>query len=258
MFFSDAEYSRSGCCYHSQNKRPSGLLLINQKPQIMRKALEILNPDAAGIDIGSKYFFVDAGEEEIKVFPTYTEGCNATRDYLLERKIKTVAMESTGVYWVILHSVLEEAGIEVYLVNGRDAKAVPGRKSDVKDCQWLRQLHTYGLLRKSFIPNENIRTLRSYMRLRQDHIPATATQIRLMQKSLTLMNIRITEVISDITGASGIRMIEAILEGERNPEVLAAMCHQKILEHKREVLLKSLEGTYSDDHLFAITQAHQT
>lgn len=224
----------------------------------MRKTLEIMNPDAAGIDIGSRNFFVDAGEEEIKVFPTYTEGCNAVRDYLLQRKIKTVAMESTGVYWVILHSVLEEAGLEVYLVNGRDAKNVPGRKSDVKDCQWLRQLHSYGLLRKSFIPDENIRTLRNYMRLRQDHIRATATQIRLMQKALTLMNIRLAEVISDITGASGMKMIEAILKGVRDPEELAAMCHQKILLNKKEVLLKSLEGTYREDHLFALEQAYKT
>jgi transposase len=224
----------------------------------MRKTLEIMNPDAAGIDIGSRNFFVDAGEEEIKVFPTYTEGCNAVRDYLLQRKIKTVAMESTGVYWVILHSILEEAGLEVYLVNGRDAKNVPGRKSDVKDCQWLRQLHSYGLLRKSFRPDENIRTLRNYMRLRQDHIRATATQIRLMQKALTLMNIRLAEVISDITGASGIKMIEAILKGVRDPEELSAMCHQKILLNKKEVLLKSLEGTYREDHLFALEQAYKT
>lgn len=224
----------------------------------MGKTLEIVHPDAAGIDIGSRSFFVDAGEEEIKMFSTFTDGCHALRDYLLTKKIKTVAMESTGVYWVILYAVLEEGGIEVYLVNGRDAKAVPERKSDVKDCQWLRQLHAYGLLRKSFIPDESIRTLRNYMRLRQDHIRATAMQIRLMQKALTLMNIRLTEVISDITGASGIKMIEAILQGERNPEVLAAMCHQKILLHKKENLLKSLEGVYSEDHLFALEQAYET
>ena len=224
----------------------------------MKKTLEIVHPNAAGIDIGSRGFFVDAGEEEIKIFPTFTEGCHGVRDYLHSKNITTVAMESTGVYWVILHAVLEEAGIEVYLVNGRDAKNVPGRKSDVKDCQWLRQLHSYGLLRKSFIPDESIRTLRNYMRLRQDHIRATATQIRLMQKALTLMNIRFTEVISDISGASGIKMIEAILQGERRPEVLAMLCHPKILENKKDNLLKSLEGVYSEDHLFALSQAYQT
>jgi transposase len=148
----------------------------------MSKVLEVVHPQAAGIDVGSTHFFVDAGVGEVVNFPTYTEGCHALRDYLLKHRIQTVAMESTGVYWVILHAVLEDVGIEVYLVNGRDVKNVPGRKSDVKDCQWLRQLHAYGLQRKSFIPPENIRVLRGYMRLRQDHIRAQATQTRLMQK----------------------------------------------------------------------------
>ncbi|MBL0310801.1 MAG: IS110 family transposase [Bacteroidetes bacterium] len=224
----------------------------------MGKALEIVHPEAAGIDIGSKSFFVDAGEEEVKVFPTYTEGCYALRDYLKTQGIKTVAMESTGVYWVILYAVLEEAGIEVYLVNGRDAKNVPGRKSDVKDCQWLRQLHAYGLLKKSFIPDENIRRLRSYMRLRQDHIRAQATQTHLMQKALTQMNVRLTEVISDIMGASGSKMIAAILEGERDPEVLVSYCHESILKKKKDLVLKALQGDYRQEHLFALKQAHQT
>ena len=112
----------------------------------MKKNLDIVHPAAAGIDIGSRSFYVDAGEENIRVFPTFTDDCNALRDYLLLQKVTTVAMESTGVYRVVLYSVLEEAGIEVYLVNGRDVKNLPGRKSDVKDCQWLRQLHSYGLL----------------------------------------------------------------------------------------------------------------
>jgi transposase len=224
----------------------------------MSKGLEVVHPHAAGIDIGSRSFYVDAGEEEVKVFPTYTEGCHALRDYLKKRKIKTVAMESTGVFWVILYAVLEEASIDVYLVNGRDVKNVPGRKSDVKDCQWLRQLHSYGLLKKSFIPNENIRQLRSYMRLRQDHIRAQATQTHLMQKALTQMNVRLTEVISDIMGASGSSMISAILEGERNPEVLVMYCHESILKTKKELVLKALQGEYRNEHLFALRQAHQT
>ena len=135
----------------------------------MKQKLEVIHPYAAGIDIGSKEFYVDAGEETIRIFPTFTFDCNALKDYLLSQKISTVAMESTGVYWTVLYSILEEAGIEVYLVNGRDVKNLPGRKSDVKDCQWLRQLHSYGLLRKSFIPKGDIRIVRSYLRLRQDH-----------------------------------------------------------------------------------------
>lgn len=224
----------------------------------MSKALEVVHPHAAGIDVGSRSFFVDAGEEEVKVFPTYTEGCHALRDYLKTKNITTAAMESTGVFWVILYSVLEDAGIEVYLVNGRDVKNVPGRKSDVKDCQWLRQLHSYGLLKKSFIPDGNIRQLRSYMRLRQDHIRAQATQVHLMQKALTQMNVRLTEVISDIMGASGSKMIAAILEGERNPEVLVEFCHESILKTKRELVIKALQGEYRDEHMFALRQAHQT
>lgn len=154
--------------------------------------------------------------------------------------------------------MLEEAGIEVYLVNGREVRNVPGRKSDVKDCQWLRQLHSYGLLRKSFIPDDKIRTLRSYTRLRQDHIRALATQVHLMQKSFTQMNIRLAEVISDITGASGLRIIQAILQGERNPDVLVSLCENSILKRKRELVLKALEGNYRPEHLFALKQAYDT
>jgi transposase len=223
-----------------------------------KKDLEIVHPRAAGIDIGSKSFYVDAGADEVKVFPTYTEGCHALRDYLKEKRITTVAIESTGVYWVILYAVLEDAGIDVFLVNGRDVKNVPGRKSDVKDCQWLRQLHTYGLLKKSFIPNDEIRRLRSYMRLRQDHIRANAQQAHLMQKALTQMNVRLPEVINDIMGASGSAMIAAILDGERDPHVLVEHCHHSILKTKKELVIKALQGEYREEHLFALNHAHQT
>jgi transposase len=224
----------------------------------MKKVLEIIHPQAAGIDIGSKNFFVDAGEEEVKIFPTYTEGCHNLRDYLKSQKVTTVAMESTGVYWVILYGVLEDAGIEVFLVNGRDVKNVPGRKSDIKDCQWLRQLHCYGLLKKSFIPKDHIRKLRSYMRLRQDHIRSQATQTHLMQKALTLMNIRLTEALNDIMGASGSKMIYEILKGERDPNRLVEYCHISILNSKKELVIKSLEGEYREEHLFALQHAYQT
>jgi len=224
----------------------------------MAKPLEIVYPHACGIDIGSRNFYVDAGEDKIRVFPTFTADCNAVRDYLVSLGITTVAMESTGVYWVILYAVLEEASIEVFLVNGRDVKNVPGRKSDVKDCQWLRQLHSYGLLRKSFIPDGDIRKVRSYVRLRQDHIRAAATQVLLMQKALTQMNIRLTEVINDISGASGMRILTAILEGERNPLVLTELCEGSILKKKREQVVKSLEGHYSEEHLFALGHAFLT
>lgn len=224
----------------------------------MKKSLEVIHHHAAGIDIGSRSFYVDAGDEEVKIFPTYTEGCRQLRDYLKEKRITTVAMESTGVYWVILYGILEEAGIEVYLVNGRDVKNVPGRKSDVKDCQWLRQLHAYGLLRKSFIPTDRIRELRIYLRLRQDHIRSQTSQVHLMQKALTLMNIRLTEAISDIMGASGSKIIAAILKGETDANTLVEYCHDSILKTKKELVIKALEGEYRHEHLFALGQAHQT
>ncbi|PWK78074.1 transposase IS116/IS110/IS902 family protein [Mucilaginibacter oryzae] len=224
----------------------------------MSKTLEIVHPFAAGIDIGSRSFYVDAGEDRIRVFPTFTADCQAVRDYLLSQRITTVAMESTGVYWVTLYAVLEECGIEVYVVNGRDVKNVPGRKSDVKDCQWLRRLHSYGLLRKSFIPETDIRKVRSYLRLRQDHIRAAATQVHLMQKALTQMNLRLAEVINDISGASGMRIITAILTGERDANTLVEYCHESILKRKKDLVIKSLEGHYSEDQLFALRQAYGT
>jgi transposase len=224
----------------------------------MAKALNIINPHAAGIDIGSKSFYVDAGDESIKVFSTFTEDCHSLCSYLIQHGITTVAMESTGVYWVILYAVLEEAGIEVYLVNGRDVKNVPGRKSDVKDCQWLRSLHSYGLLRKSFIPPAAIRTVRSYLRLRQDHIRSAATQVHLMQKALTQMNLRLAEVINDIVGTSGLRIIEAIVRGVRDADELTSLCVDSILIRKKEQVKKSLTGYFSDEHLFALSQALRT
>ena len=224
----------------------------------MKKEIEILHPHAAGIDVGSRQFFVDAGEETFRVFTTFTEDCYSIRDYLLQMSITTVAMESTGVYWVILYDVLEAAGLEVFLVNGRDTKNLPGRKSDAADCQWLRQLHSYGLLRKSFIPGGDTRKLRSYLRIRQDHIRAAATQVHLMQKAFTQMNIRLAEHINDISGASGLKIITAILQGERDAAVLTELCHSSILKNKKELVLKSLEGHYSDEHLFALRQSFGT
>lgn len=223
-----------------------------------KAAISIVHPHAAGIDVGSTHFYVDAGEETFRVFTTFTEDCNSIKNYLLSQGITSVAMESTGVYWVILYDVLEEAGIEVFLVNGRETRNLPGRKSDAEDCQWIRQLHSFGLLRKSFIPNGDTRKLRSYLRIRQDHIRSTATQVHLMQKAFTQMNIRLTEQINDITGASGLKIIKAILNGERNAEVLTALCHSTILKTKKDSVIKSLEGHYSEEHLFALRQSFDT
>jgi transposase len=224
----------------------------------MAPEFQVVHPHAAGIDIGSRQFFVSAKESHYEIFNTYTEGCYAVRDYLKAEGVTSVAMESTGVYWITLYDVLDSAGFEVYLVNGREAKNMPGRKSDIKDCQWLRQLHTYGLLRRSFIPDEAIRKLRSYVRLRRDNIRAQASQTNLIQKALTLMNIRLTEVINDVMGVSGKRMIEAILAGERNIDKIVSLCHETILSKKEDQVKKALEGNYKEEHMFALKQAYNT
>lgn len=214
-----------------------------------------IRENAAGIDIGAKKVFVSIEDQEVKNFFTFTEDLEQLRDYLLNHKIVTVAMEATGVYWNILYEILEEAGIDVWLVDGRQTKQVPGRKTDVKDCQWIQQLHSFGLLNRCFVVESDIKELRSYQRLREDHIRSAAMHVNHMQKALTEMNIRLKEVLSQIHGASGLAIIEAILKGERNKEILLRMCHSSIIKNKKEEVLKSLNGKYTQAGLFALKQA---
>lgn len=209
----------------------------------------------AGIDIGAKEFFVGLEDKEVKSFFTFTEEIELLISYLQENKIESVAMEATGVYWFILYDMLEKAGFDVWLVDGRSTKQVPGRKTDVKDCQWIQQLHSYGLLNKCFIPDDAIQELRTYQRLREDHIRSASMHINHMQKALTRMNIRLKEVISQIHGASGMKIIKAILAGERDSEKLVLLCHSSILKYKKDQVLQSLKGHYREDQLFALTQA---
>jgi transposase len=214
---------------------------------------------SAGIDIGSEKVYVSVEDnKEVKIFKTFTTDLILAVKYLKENQIDTVAMEATGVYWVILYDLLEKAGIEPYLVNPKETKQVPGRKSDIQDCQWIQQLHSYGLLRKSFIPDEKIRVLRTYIRHREKLIENESSFINRMQKSLILMNIRLHTVISQIHGYSGLNIIQAILQGERNPKKLVQLCHTSILKNKREDVIKSLEGTYKDEHLFTLKQAYDS
>jgi transposase len=219
------------------------------------KSMEKIRENAAGIDIGAKKVFVSVEGQEVKNFFTFTEDFELLRDYLLELKIATVAMEATGVYWNILYEILEETGIDVWLVDGRQTKQVPGRKTDVKDCQWIQQLHSYGLLNRCFVAESDIKELRSYQRLREDHLRSASMHINHMQKALTEMNIRLKEVLSQIHGASGLAIIEAILKGERNKETLLNMCHISIIKNKKEEVLKSLNGKYTKAGLFALQQA---
>jgi transposase len=217
--------------------------------------MQRIREHAAGIDIGAKKVFVFVEGEEVKNFLTFTEDFEQLRDYLLKLHVATVAMEATGVYWNILYEILAEAGIDVWLVDGRQTKQVPGRKTDVKDCQWIQQLHSYGLLNRCFVAEADIKELRSYQRLREDHLRSASMHINHMQKALTEMNIRLKEVLSQIHGSSGLAIIGAILKGERSKEKLLAMCHSSIIKNKKEEVLKSLNGRYTKAGLFALKQA---
>ena len=213
--------------------------------------------NCAGIDIGAKKVFTSVeGEQKVVSHLTFTEDFYKLRDYLLEHEVETVAMEATGVYWIILYEVLEEAGLDVWLVDGRQTKQVPGRKTDVKDCQWICELHSYGLLNRCLVVNSDIKELRSYIRLRETHIESRAKHINQMQKSLVMMNIRLKEVLSQIHGVSGMAIIEAILNGERDRNKLVNLCHGKVLNTKKDLVYKALEGKYTEAGLFALRQAY--
>jgi transposase len=219
---------------------------------------QLVHPRAAGIDVGDRAHWVAApGLAEAPVvrrFDTFTQDLYALADWLLEQRVTTVAMESTGVYWIPLFEVLEARGLQVCLVDTRRLKSVPGRKTDVKDCQWLQQLHTYGLLQSAFRPEEEIARLRTYLRQRAMLIAYASHHIQHMQKALQQMNIKLSTVLSDITGVTGMQIIQAILDGERNPVQLARLrdprCHRS-----EDTIAKSLEGHWRDDHLFELRQA---
>lgn len=214
-----------------------------------------IRANAAGIDIGAKNVFVFVEGQQVRIFYTFTEDFELLAQYLIEHKIQTVAMEATGVYWTILYEILEEAAIDVWLVDGRQTKQVPGRKTDIKDCQWIQELHSHGLLNRCFVAKDLVKELRSYYRLREDHINSAAMHVNHMQKSLTEMNIRLKEVLSQIHGVSGLKMIKAILLGERDSNVLLNMCDGRIIKNKKSEILKALNGRYTKAGLFALQQA---
>ncbi len=218
--------------------------------------MEKIRTNVAGIDIGAKKVFTSVEGQPVVSHFTFTEDFLLLRDYLSEHRVKTVAMEATGVYWVILYEILEESGIDVWLVDGRQTRQVPGRKTDVKDCQWIQELHGYGLLNRCLVVDADIKELRGYLRLREDHIRSSAMHINHMQKALTTMNIRLKEVLSQIHGVSGMAIIEAILNGERDRHVLLGLCHRSVLKTKKELILKALEGRYTEACLFALKQAY--
>ncbi|MEM7534331.1 MAG: IS110 family transposase [Chloroflexota bacterium] len=229
-----------------------------QTKKVEMDVLSQINPNAAGLDIGSQetYACVPEGrsEESVRSFGTCTPDINEMRDWLLECDITTVALESTGIYWIATFEILEAAGIEVYLVNAQATKNVSGRKTDVLDCQWIQQLHTYGLLQASFRPSADIGQLRSYVRHRGNLIQQVSKQIQLMQKALNLMNLKLTSVIKDITGVTGMQIIRSILDGERDALTLAKFRDPRCKSTEEEIA-KALAGNYQDEHLFALKQA---
>lgn len=217
-----------------------------------------MTKNVAAIDVGSEKMHVAIyGQPEVKVFDGFTDGLHQLRDYLQSRGVNRVAMEATGVYWLPAYTILEEAGLEVCVVNGAHVKNVPGRKTDTLDCQWLAQLHAQGLLRSGFVPPVEIRKLRHYVRWRQDHVRSAAGHILHMQKALDLMNLKIHDVFSETIGVNCLRMIRAIIAGERNPEVLLSLCDADMRRRKTEPLLRALRGTWDEEHLFTLKQAVQ-
>jgi transposase len=216
-----------------------------------------MHPHAAGIDVGNSTHYVavrpDRDPESVRRFDCFTADLHRLADWLQQCGVTTVAMQSTGVYWIPVYEILEARGLEVYLVNARHTKNLPGRKTDVQESQWLLKLHTYGLLRNSFHPSAAIRILRTYWRQRGDHVHAVSTCIQRMQKALTQMNIQLANVISDLSGWTGQRIVRAILAGERNPDTLAALSHPGI-HATRDTIAKSLEETWQPELLFVLQQ----
>lgn len=219
------------------------------------KALPVLNMKAAGIDVGSEKMHVSIAGDRPKVFGTVTAQLHALAQWLNAEAVRTVAMEATGVYWLCLYEVLEAAGIEVMMVNGKHVKSLPGRKTDMADCQWIATLHAHGLLRSGFVPPADIRRLQDYLRLRQDHIAMAASHVQHMQKALERMNVKVHDAISSLTGVSGLKIVRAILGGERDPEVLLQLCDAQIRKKKAQRVRESLRGTWKAEHLFALRQA---
>jgi transposase len=222
------------------------------------EGLPPLNRNAAGIDVGSAahYVAVPPGrdKEAVQEFGSFTADLHRMAQWLKTCQVDTVVMQATGVYWTALYDVLESYDLEVNVVNARHTKTLPGRKTDVLECQWLQKLHTFGLLNNSFRPAEEIRVLRSYMRQRENLVTAAGTAIQHMQKALTEMNIQLANVISDISGTTGMKILRDIVKGERDPEKLALHKHGRIQASRAEIA-RSLEGTWRPELLFVLEQS---
>lgn len=226
------------------------------------KMLHQIQPNAAGIDVGATEIYVaipddHRASETVRCFGSFTQDLHDAAKWLQSCNIKSVAMESTGVYWIPILQIFETYGFEVLLVNARHVKNVPGRKTDVQDCQWLQYLHSVGLLRGSYRPTQDVCAIRSLLRHRESMVQISSTHVQHMQKALTQMNLQLHNVISDITGLTGLVIVDAILAGERSPKKLASLKHGRI-KASTSVIEKSLEGNYLPEHLFTLKQALQS
>jgi transposase len=238
-------------------KKPTGKQKGSAQKRVDWKALEIVHPDAAGIDVGGSEHWVaigpDRDPEPVRRFGCFTADVRDMGRWLVEKGVRSVAMQSTGVYWMPVFEVLEQQGLEVYLVNAQHTKNVPGRKSDVQECQWLLKLHAFGLLNNSFQPSNEIRVARTLWRQRSNLVAEASSVIQRMQKVLTEMNVQLCNVLSDVSGMSGMKIIGAILEGERDPWRLATFVEPEV-KAKPEDIAKSLEGNWREELLFVLRQ----
>jgi transposase len=234
-------------------------LMAKRQAQVKSEpALPVLQPDAAGLDIGSAEIWVcvpaDRDAAAVRRFATYTPDLHQLADWLVACRITSVAMEATGVYWLPVFEILEARGLQVYLVNPHQLKHVPGRKSDIQDCQWIQRLHSYGLLNNSFQPEADMRALRSYLRQRSTLLKHRAAHIQHMQKALLQMNVQLTQAVDDITGQTGLLIIRAIVAGERDPQQLATHRQRNCAKSVADIA-KALTGNYRAEHVFALKQA---
>jgi transposase len=215
---------------------------------------EQINFNGAGIDIGSSKFFVSVDGQQVENFETYTNDYHRCIEYLKKHFIEKVAMEATGVYWIALYSLLEQNGIKVCLVNPKETKPRRGHKTDVQDCRWIQRLFSAGLLKESFIPEGLLLEVRYLVRERMDLIQMGGTYVNKMQRCLELMNIKLTEVISQVHGKSGMHMMKAIIAGQRDPQELLLLCDERIISKKSDRILQALEGNYNTTYLFMLEQ----
>lgn len=231
------------------------------KPQDCTLGLNVVHPKAAGIDVGNEEHWVaippGLDTEPVRCFGCFTRDLTALADWLKMRGIETVAMQSTGVYWIALYDMLSQRGIRVFVVNAADTKNLPGRKTDIQECQWLLKLHVYGLLKNSFRPEEEILVMRTYWRQRQQHIGDASRCLQHMQKALTQMNVQLANAISDISGETGQAIIAAIVGGERDSRRLARLRDPRV-KASEEVVAGSLEGNWRPELLFILKQARDS